>query len=180
MNPTKTKQTAISGNPPSGRAAAALDRLRRASEHLAASADPDLRSVGAAIGDYLDPRRAHRSLEALLSLETEQGSRSWRFRAALDMRNDLLRRYAEATFAGYDAGPLAEALAVTVSSYAGTSWPRERRTGLPAIYRGSSRELLFEAFRVVDGRVPVSAKQLARILAPPGQKQPALLSAKSC
>ena len=154
---------------------ASLDDLRHAAETLARD-DEICRRVAKRLRIAIDPNSGM-TLEQALGLEARQGSRSWRLRAAIDMRNHALRQCAAAFFPDRAGAQIVSALAATVSSYGATAWLRERRTGLPALYPpGSARAWLYEAFRVSGGRVPDSPKQLSRILRSTGHEQPHLVS----
>lgn len=156
---------------------AAVRRLRRARDVLAASGDPDACAVAAALGAYLDPRATCRLEEVLELAPIGVGAERWRTAARREMRDDALRQLAERFFPGLSISARAEALGRVVRRYRVTAWHRADcyAAAMPASYVGTVSQYLFAAFTAGGGTVPASASHLRHVLATrsAGMKKPA-------
>ena len=89
-------------------------------------------------------------------------------------RRDLaLRQLALEQYPGLDLRLVADEVATDVRRYAAAGWLLDRAYAVlrPECARDPVRAHLFEAFQAADGKVPISPKQLARILKPLFEQQ---------
>lgn len=146
---------------------AAVWRLRRARDVLAASGDPDVCAVAAALNAYLDPRATCRLEEVLELAPIGVGAERWRTAARRERRDDALRDLAERFFPGLSISAQAEALGRLIRRYRATAWPRADRyaAAMPSSYLGTVSQYLFAAFAAGSGTVPASGSHLRKVLA---------------
>lgn len=107
---------------------------------------------------FLDGEPMERALG--LNVAFAQGARAG-YRLA--RRNRHLRR-AAALIDGGSPGECARKLGDAVSRFSTRVWPRWRTLDTPPAEASGLYRELFQAMRAGNGRLPVSAKQLARIL----------------
>jgi hypothetical protein len=88
-------------------------------------------------------------------------------------RDAALRKFALEQYPGLDVQLLADEIATDVRRYAAAGWLFDRAHAAlrPEHARDPVRAHLFEAFKATDGKVPVSPKQVVRILKPLFEQQ---------
>lgn len=124
--------------------------------------------LAAAIMEVLAGRQ--NSLDAALGLR-RRGGISLKIAAVHARRDDAIRAIAAQFYAGTPAAAMPATLAKTLLSFQTRSWPRlAMRETVPAHLVGTADGALFALFKLGD--VPVSRRQLARILA--GRPMPCL------
>jgi hypothetical protein len=119
--------------------------------------------------------------EAALSVGNEQlAARLRAFAASIRpaergraQRDLALRQLAIEQYPGLDLQLVADEVATDVRRYAAAGWLLDRAYAVPRpeSARDPVRVRLFEAFKASDGKVPVSPKQVARILKPLFEQQ---------
>ena len=139
-------------------ALAAVHRLEQAADVLAAAADDELRTVGQALGNYLNGTQP--DLERALELAAAPGELSWRTRRDLRRRDGLICALG-ASFGGSINSQAAQ-LARLMSHYSTTPWTRDRAAGVP-LSPDARRQLLFSIF-TLDPSPPLSIRGLDKIL----------------
>jgi hypothetical protein len=128
----------------------ALAALARAAMALEAVDDPALQHVAGAFGQYLAGQAD--TLDAAMGLPRRRpGERSWRTKAVIDRRNELLREIADRYYSDRCPAAQAQEIATDLSRYASSAWVREREAETcPSRHHGSVREMFWRMLMLRD------------------------------
>lgn len=115
--------------------------------------------MAARLKNYFDADDESARLDEALGLIPGPGQEHWRSVERRAERDAAIRALARETDGN------AVQIREMILRYSGSAWSRDRAlSACPARYEGTQRQHLFKAFKVADGDVPISAKQLRRIL----------------
>jgi hypothetical protein len=142
-----------------------IERLKQVSQLCAEGRplDAELAEwLGEALAGYLE--RRYRTIEEAFGLCFGQGGIPWWREEAIRTRDGALRALAETFHDGLSPCAQAREIHTAASRYAASAWRIDREhAGMPARYRGSAKQYLWQAFRS-GATMPLGERQLRNIL----------------
>lgn len=143
-----------------------IERLRQVSD-LCQEGKPMEESLanwfGACLKDFLERRTE--SFEEAFGLPSCRGGVPWWKEERMRRRDEALRMLARSLPAGRPVGALAREIHVMSKRYAASAWRIDRdRAEMPAVYKGTPKQHLWEAFQS-DAPMPLGDRQLRNIIA---------------
>ncbi len=118
--------------------------------------------LGESLRNFLDHRCT--SIDDAMGLHFPQGGVPWWREEAIRRRNGVLRELAERFFGGLSPSARAREIWTLATRYGASAWRFDReRSELPAHYRGTPKQYLWEAF-ASGAAMPICRRQLRTIL----------------